>query len=95
MCIRADHLFFLDSIPFLPFALHKVPEAFGPSLNPRIRIISYADDSGLCRKNPDVSYYGIDEMSECERVCSSLRTNFRRSRSSITDESWNSIVSVT
>ena len=29
MCMRVEHLVFLDSVSFLPFALLKLPEAFG------------------------------------------------------------------
>jgi len=28
MCMRAEHLVFLDGISFLPFALSKLPKAF-------------------------------------------------------------------
>ena len=28
MCVRVDHLVFLDSVFLLPFALRKLPEAF-------------------------------------------------------------------
>ena len=29
MCMRVEHLVFLDSVSFLPFALRKLSEAFG------------------------------------------------------------------
>ena len=29
MCMRVEHLVFLDSVSFLPFELGKLPEAFG------------------------------------------------------------------
>jgi len=29
MCMRMDHLVFLDSVSFLPFPLRTLPEAFG------------------------------------------------------------------
>jgi len=31
MCMKMDHLIFLDSVSFLPYALRKLPEAFGMS----------------------------------------------------------------
>ena len=32
MCMRVEHLVFLDSISFLPFAFRKLPEALGLSV---------------------------------------------------------------
>jgi hypothetical protein len=71
MCMRVcEYLMFLDSISFLPFALRKLPEAFGLTVakscyphyfNTRA-ILDYVG------KIPDISYYGVDEMIASERV---------------------------
>ena len=63
MCMRVcEYLMFLDSISFLPFALRKLPEAFGLTVakswyphyfNTRA-ILDYVG------KIPDISYYGVD-----------------------------------
>jgi hypothetical protein len=60
---------FLDSISFLLFALRKLPEAFGLTFAKTwyphyFNTRAYLDYVG---KIPDVSYYGVDEMSASER----------------------------
>jgi hypothetical protein len=64
-----EHLVFLDSVSFLPFALRKLPEAFGltdaNSCYPHyIKTLANLDYVG---KIPDVTHYGVDEMSAGER----------------------------
>ena len=69
MCMRAELLVFLDSISFLPFALRKLSEAFGLTVakslyTPYINTLETLDYVG---KIPDISYYGLVEMSVSER----------------------------
>jgi len=66
MCIKIEHLVFLDSIPFLPYPLRKLPEAYGLSASK-----SWYPDYVNTEENliylgpiPDVSYYGWNEMGE-------------------------------
>ena len=69
MCMRVEHLVFLHSVSFLPFALRKLPEAFRlmvaklwyPHYFHRLANLDYVG------KIPDITYYGIDEMSASER----------------------------
>ena len=64
-----EYLIFLDSVSFLPFALRKQPEAFGltvaKSLYPHY--FNKCVNLDYVGKIPDISYYGIDEMSASER----------------------------
>ena len=69
MCKRMEHLEFLDSLSFLPFALLKLPEAFwlkgAKSWSPHyFNMRSKLDYAGTI---PVISYYGVDEMSASER----------------------------
>jgi len=70
MCMRVEHLVFLDSVSFLPFALSKLPEVFGLTdgkswyphyFNTRANL-DYVGNI------PDVTYYDFDEMSGSERT---------------------------
>jgi hypothetical protein len=69
MCMRTEHLVFLDSISFLPFALHKLPEAFGLTVSKSWypRYFNTQVNPDYVGKIPNVSYYDIDEMSAGER----------------------------
>jgi len=69
MCMKMEHLVFLDSVSFLPFALRKLPEAFGLSASK-----SWYPHYFNTRENiiyvgpiPDMTYYGVDGMREEER----------------------------
>jgi hypothetical protein len=53
MCMRVEHLVFLDSVSFLPFALLKLPKRSGYQSPSHItRIFKQTCESRLCRKNP-------------------------------------------
>jgi hypothetical protein len=69
MCMRLEHLIFLDSISFLPFAFPKLPEAFGLTVTKSWYAHYFNTYANLdyVGKIPDLSYYGIDEMNENER----------------------------
>ena len=69
MCMRMEHLVFLDIVSFLPFPLRRPPEAFGLTVT-----ISWYPHYFNTEENldyigsiPDVSYYGVNEMGEGER----------------------------
>ena len=47
MCMKMEHLVFLDNVSLIPCALRKLPEAFGMSA------------SKSCY--PDMTYYGEDD----------------------------------
>ena len=65
MCMRVQHLVFLDSNSFLPFALRKLPETFGLTVAKSWYSHYFNTRANLdyLGKIPDVSYYGVDEMS--------------------------------
>ena len=67
--MRVEHLVLLDSVSFLPFALRKLPEAFGltvaKSWYPHyFNTLANLDYIGNI---PDITYYGVDEVSGSER----------------------------
>jgi len=69
MCMKMEHLVFLDSVSFLPCALRKLPKAFGLSASK-----SWYPHNFNTRENlnyvdpiPDMAYYGVDEMRDDER----------------------------
>ena len=69
MCLRVEHLVFLEYVPFLPFALRKMPEAFGitvvkswyPHYFNRRANVEYVG------KIPDITNYSVDEIMSSER----------------------------
>ena len=69
MCMKMEHLVFLDSVSFLPCALRKLPEAFGlsasKSWNPHY--FNTQENLNCVGPIPDISYCGVDEMREDER----------------------------
>jgi len=69
MCMRVEHLVFLDSVSFLHFALCKLPEAFGLTIAKSWYPHYFNTRANLdyVGKIPDISYYGVDEMSASER----------------------------
>jgi hypothetical protein len=69
MCMRVEHLVFLDSVCFLPFSLCKLPEAFEITVA-KSRYPHYFNNRAnvdYVGKFPDISYYGVDEMGASER----------------------------
>jgi len=69
ICMKIQHVTFLDSISFMPIALRKLPEAFGLSaskywyphlFNTRVNL-NYVGSI------PDMAQYGVAEMGESER----------------------------
>jgi len=68
MCMGVEHLVFLDSVSFVPFALHKLPDAFGLTVAKSWypRYFNTRANLKYVGKIPDI-YYDIDEMSASER----------------------------
>ena len=67
--MRVEHLVFLDSVPFLPFAVRKLPESFGLSIANYwyTHYINTRANLDYVGKIPDITYNGVDEMSGSER----------------------------
>ena len=69
ICMKIEHLDFLDIVSVLPYALRKLHEAFGLSAS-KSRYTHYfntEENLNYVGPIPDVSYYGVKEMSEEER----------------------------
>ena len=69
MCMRVEHLVFLDSVSFLPFTLRNLPEAFGLTVAKSWYPHYFNTRANLeyVGKIPGITYYGLDEMSASER----------------------------
>ena len=69
MCMKMEHLVFLDSVYVFPCALRKPPEAFGlsPSKSWYLHTFNTVDNLDYVGPIPDISYYGANEMREDER----------------------------
>jgi len=67
--MRVQHLFFLDKVSFLPFALRKRPEAIGLTVAKSwyTKYINTPSNLDYVGKNPHISYYGVDEMRASEK----------------------------
>jgi hypothetical protein len=64
--MKMENLVFLDSVSFLPRALHKLPETFGlhatKSWYPHY--INTEENLDYVGPMPDIYYYVVDEMGE-------------------------------
>jgi len=69
MCMKMEHLVFLDSVSFLPCALRKLPEAFGLSASKSwyAHYFNTRETLNYVEPLPDMAYYGVDEMREDNR----------------------------
>jgi len=69
MCMRMEHLMFLDSVSFLPFPLRKLPEAFRLTATNSCYAHYFNTEENFDNIGhfPDHSYYRVNEMSEEER----------------------------
>jgi hypothetical protein len=67
--MKIHHLTFLDSIPFLPMALRKLPEAFGLSVTKSWYPHFFNTKANLnyVVPIPGIEQYGVADMSEFER----------------------------
>jgi hypothetical protein len=68
MCMRMEHLVFLDSVSFLPCALRKLPEAFGLSASKSWYPHDFNTSANMhyVGKMPH-SFYGADAISDRDR----------------------------
>ena len=66
MCMKMQHLVFLDSVSFLPLPLRKLHGAFGLTASKSWYPHHFNTKENLdyVRPIPDVSYYRANEMSE-------------------------------
>ena len=66
MCMWKEFLVFLDGNSFLPFTLHKLPEAIGLT-SWETHYFNTQANLYYVGKSPDVSYPAIYEMTADER----------------------------
>jgi len=64
MCMRMEHLVFLDSVSFLPFPLRRLLESFGLTVAKSwyLHYFNTEENEDYIGPLPDVSYYGVNEM---------------------------------
>ena len=69
VCMKIEHMLFIDSVTYLPTPLRKVPEAFGFHTNKSWYFHYFNKNTHMEYVGPisDVSYFGVDEMSVSER----------------------------
>ena len=69
MCIKIEPLDFLDRVSFLSCFLRKLPETFGLSASKSWyhHYFNTEENLNFVGPIPDVSYYGVNEMSEEDR----------------------------
>ena len=70
MSMRFEHMIFLDSVCYMPLPLRKLPDAFGLSATKSWypHFFNTAQNRNYIGPIPDVTMYGVDEMSEAERI---------------------------
>jgi G:T-mismatch repair DNA endonuclease (very short patch repair protein) len=70
MCMKMEHLVFLDSVSFLPFQLRKLSGAFGLTARNSWYPHYFNTEENLDYVGPipDISYYGANDMGESERA---------------------------
>jgi hypothetical protein len=87
MSMKFKHLHLLDSVSYLPMALHKLPQAFSlmatKSWYPHFFIMK--ENMDYVGPIPDISYYGADAMSESEKSKFLEWYETQKSEISITD----------
>jgi len=69
MCMKMEHLVLVENVSFLPCPLRKLPEAFGLNASKSWYPHYFNTEENLDYVGPipNVSYYGVNEMSEVER----------------------------
>jgi hypothetical protein len=70
MCMKMEHLVFLDSVSFLPFPKRKLPQAFGLTARKSWypHLFNTEENLDYMGPIPTVSYYGANEIGESERA---------------------------
>ena len=69
VCMKIEHMLFIDSVSYLPMPLRKVPEAFGLGTTKSWYPHYFNKNTNLdyVEPIPDVSYFRVDEMSMSEK----------------------------
>ena len=67
MCLKMEHVVFLDNVSFLPCPLRNVPDAFGPSKLWYPLYFNTEENLNYIGPIPEVSYHSVNEMGEKER----------------------------
>jgi hypothetical protein len=69
VCMKMEHMTFLDSASYLPMALRKLPETFGFSVKKSWypHYFNTKDNLDYVGPMPGKEYFGADEMGESER----------------------------
>jgi len=64
MCMKMQHLVFLDSVSFLPLPLRKLPGAFGLTASKSwfAHLFNTEENLDYVGPIPNVSYYGANDM---------------------------------
>jgi hypothetical protein len=70
LCMRKEHLFFLDRVSFLPLALSSVPEELGLTASKSWYTHYFNRKANMDNvgRIADIGYYGDDAMNESERA---------------------------
>ena len=68
MCMKVEHLMFLDSVSFLPCVLRKLPETYGQTASKSWYPHYFNTEENVEYIGPisDFNYYGVNEMGEQE-----------------------------
>ena len=87
MCIKMEHLVFLDSVSFLPCSLRNLPEAFvlATSKSWYPHYFNIEENLDYVGPIPDASYYGANEMSESERRDFLARYEIQKKKGAVFD----------
>jgi hypothetical protein len=70
LCMKMEHITFLDSLNFLPLSLRSLPKAFGlPSVSKGHypHFFNTPENSDYIGPYPESKFFGVDYMSENER----------------------------
>jgi hypothetical protein len=87
LCMKMQHLTFIDSVCYIPCPLRKLPEAFGLSSSKSWYPHYFNTEENLDYVGDiaDVSYYGLNEMCDSERKDSLAWYEDQKSSSAIFD----------
>jgi hypothetical protein len=69
MCMKVEHITFLDSLNYLPFPLRKLPYAFGLTFRKSWypHYFNTSENLNYFGAMPDILYYGVNAMSHSDR----------------------------
>jgi len=97
MCMKMEHLVFLDSVYFHPCALRKLPEGFGLSASKSWypRYFNTPENLNYVRPFPDKVYYGVMRCGKMRGKNFSSGTRVRDPRLSTIGTFWYRAVKMT